>query len=454
MYELKRTITLFDAVMINLGAIIGAGIFVIIGIAIGHSGPSIFISILISAIVATLTGICFSRIAMSVAKEGGTYEYAKSAFSPFAGFIGGWMWIFGNIIAIAAVSLSLGNYANVLLGTSFPVLAFAVGTIIAFALVNIYGIKNSAKTITFLVFINIIVLVAFIAFGLGAFKLVNFAEPFPNGFAGTLFGASIIFFAFTGFSRVTTISEEVVDPERTIPKAIILSIAISTIFYIAIGLVAVGLVPYSTLAHSSAPLSVAIAVLHNNLLGSLIALGGVTATAGVAFTGILGVSRVFFAMGRDRELPGFLGSIDKFSTPINAILVTLALSIVFMVLVSFGTIVEASNSAILIAYGIVDIAALNIALKKDHAGSRGFIYSRRFVIVPVLALGSIGVMLAYLFGEGFSIALALAVIAMLFYAFRKILESNKIIKPASTAVPKRSEVRAFGELKKVFGRFI
>ena len=303
-------------------------------------------------------------------------------------------------------------------------------------------------------FINIIVLVAFIAFGLGAFKLVDFAELFPNGLTGTLFGASIIFFAFTGFSRVTTIGEEVVDPERTIPKAIVLSIVISTVFYMAIGLVAVGLVPYSTLAHSSAPLSVAIAVLHNNLLGSLIALGGVTATAGVTFTGILGVSRVFFAMGRDRELPGFLGSINKFSTPINAILVTLVLSIVFMVLVSFGTIVEASNSAILIAYGIVDIATLNIALKKAPTSSSSFIYSRRFVIVPVLALGSIGVMLAYLFGEGFSIALALAVIAMLFYAFRKILESNKIITPAAISVPERSEVRAFGELKKVLSKFV
>ena len=96
MYGLKRTITLFDAVMINLGAIIGAGIFVIIGIAIGDAGPSIFISILISAIVAMLTGICFSRIAMSVAKEGGTYEYAKSALSPFAGFVGGWMWMLGS----------------------------------------------------------------------------------------------------------------------------------------------------------------------------------------------------------------------------------------------------------------------------------------------------------------------------------------------------------------------
>jgi APA family basic amino acid/polyamine antiporter len=446
MYGLKRTITLFDAVMINLGAIIGAGIFVIIGIAIGDAGPSIFISILISAIVAMLTGICFSRIAMSVAKEGGTYEYAKSALSPFAGFVGGWMWMLGNIIAIAAVSLSLGGYANVLLGTSFPKVAFAVGTILAFALVNIYGIKNSAKTITFLVLINIVVLVAFIAFGIGAFRIINFAEMFPNGLGGTLLGASIIFFAFTGFSRVTTIGEEVIDPERTIPRAIIISIIISTVFYIAIGLVAVGLVPYGTLAHSSAPLSVAIAVLHNNLLGALIALGGVTATAGVTFTGILGVSRVFFAMGRDRELPGFLGSIDKFSTPRNAIVVTVALSIVFMVLVSFGTIVEASNSAILIAYGIVDIAALNVALKEDRSGKRSFIYSRGFAAVPVLALASIGMLLAYLIGEGFSIAFGLAVAAILFYAFRTILSNNRIVRPAAAVVPKHSEVRTFGRI--------
>ncbi len=445
MYKLKRTITLFDAIMINLGAIIGAGIFVIIGIAIGDAGPSVFLSIIISAIVALLTGICFSRIAMTVSKEGGTYEYAKTALSPFAGFIGGWMWMLGNIIAIAAVSLSLGSYANVLLGTSFPVIIFAIGAIAAFAVVNIYGIKNSAKTITFLVIINVLVLTAFVAFGIGAFKIANFGNLFPNGFGGTLLGASLIFFAFTGFSRVTTIGEEVINPESTIPRAIIISIIISTAMYIAIALVAVGLVPYTVLSHASSPLSVAIAVLHNNLLGAVIALGGVTATAGVTFTGILGVSRVFFAMGRDRELPSFLGSIDRFSTPTNAIIITAALSICFMLFVSFGIIVEASNSAILAAYGIIDIAALNLSLKTKPKPEKGFVFSGAFWIVPVLGIASIGMLLFYLIGEGLSIAFGLGVAAAIAYAIRQTLYRNRAGYKAKPAIPKRSEVRTFGK---------
>ncbi len=444
-YKRKRTVTLFEAIMINLGAIIGAGIFVIIGIAISDAGPSVFISIIISAIVALLTGISFSRIAMSVSKEGGTYEYAKVALSPFAGFIGGWMWMLGNIIAIAAVSLSLGSYANALLGTTFPIIVFAFGAVVAFAAINVYGIKNSTKPITFIAMITVLVLAPFIAFGAGAFHIVNFNNLFPNGLSGTLLGASIIFFAFTGFSRVTTIGEEVIKPSSTIPKAIIISIVISTFLYIAVALVAVGLVPYTALSHVSSPLSVAISVLHDNFLGAFIAIGGVTATAGVAFTGILGVSRVFFAMGRDRELPGFLGRIDRFSTPTNAIIVTAILSICIMLFVSFGTIVEASNSSVLVAYGIIDIAALNLSIRSKPDPKRGFIFSKTFWVVPILGLASIIMLLAYLIGGGLFMSFGIGLAAVILYSLNKLLEKHKIVNMALPSVPKRSNVRTFSK---------
>ena len=108
--QLKKTVTKKDAVMINLGAIIGAGIFVIIGLASYKAGPAVIISILFSGIIAMFTGLSFSEIARHVAKEGGVYEYAKSVVSPSVGFVGGWMWTFGNIIGISAVSLSFGSY--------------------------------------------------------------------------------------------------------------------------------------------------------------------------------------------------------------------------------------------------------------------------------------------------------------------------------------------------------
>ncbi len=441
MNTLSRSVTLTQALMINLGAIIGAGIFVIIGVAIGHAGPSIIISIILSAIIAILTGLSFAEIARHVAKEGGVYEYAKESFRPFAGFIGGWLWTFGNIIAIAAVSISMGGYVNILFSTHINTVYFAIAAIIAFAAINILGIKNSAKTISGFVIINLAVLLIFIVSGLSSFHLSNFSNFAPNGMTGTIAGAAIIFFAFTGFSRVTTISDEVKDPEKTIPKAIILSIIISTVIYIAVAIVAVGLVPYSNLASSAAPLSTAIKSMHDSILAIIIAFGGVTATAGVILTGVLGTSRVFFALGRDRELPGFLSYIDRFSTPINAIIVSAVLSIVFLLLVSFGTIVDSSNAAVLSAYFIINVSAIYFYynLKKKQQQEKRYI-----PVVSIAGIFGILLIVAYLDIASLEFLFGIAAVGTIYYVLRNAPIGELKDWRRHIHVPRRSAVRAFG----------
>ena len=441
MNTLSRSVTLTQALMINLGAIIGAGIFVIIGVAIGHAGPSIIISIILSAIIAILTGLSFAEIARHVAKEGGVYEYAKESFRPFAGFIGGWLWTFGNIIAIAAVSISMGGYVNILFSTHINTVYFAIAAIIAFSLINILGIKNSAKTISAFVVINLAVLLIFIVSGLSSFHLSNFSNFAPNGMTGTIAGAAIIFFAFTGFSRVTTISDEVKDPEKTIPKAIILSIIISTVIYIAVAIVAVGLVPYSNLASSAAPLSTAIKSMHDSILAIIIAFGGVTATAGVILTGVLGTSRVFFALGRDRELPGFLSYIDRFSTPINAIIVSAVLSIIFLLLVSFGTIVDSSNAAVLSAYFIINVSAIYFYynLKKKQQQEKRYI-----PVVSIAGIFGILLIVAYLDIASLEFLFGIAAVGTIYYVLRNAPIGELKDWRRHIHVPRRSAVRAFG----------
>ncbi len=441
MNTLSRSVTLTQALMINLGAIIGAGIFVIIGVAIGHAGPSIIISIILSAIIAILTGLSFAEIARHVAKEGGVYEYAKESFRPFAGFIGGWLWTFGNIIAIAAVSISMGGYVNILFSTHINTVYFAIAAIIAFSVINILGIKNSAKTISAFVVINLAVLLIFIVSGLSSFHLSNFSNFAPNGMTGTIAGAAIIFFAFTGFSRVTTISDEVKDPEKTIPKAIILSIIISTVIYIAVAIVAVGLVPYSNLASSAAPLSTAIKSMHDSILAIIIAFGGVTATAGVILTGVLGTSRVFFALGRDKELPEFLSYIDRFSTPINAIIVSAVLSIIFLLLVSFGTIVDSSNAAVLSAYFIINVSAIYFYynLKKKQQQEKRYI-----PVVSIAGIFGILLIVAYLDIVSLEFLFGIAAVGTIYYVLRNAPIGELKDWRRHIHVPRRSAVRAFG----------
>ncbi len=439
--ELKRNITLFNAVMINLGAIIGAGIFVIIGIASFKAGPAIIISIILSGIIAIFTGLSFSEIARHVSKEGGVYEYAKSVMSPMPGFIGGWMWTFGNIIGIAAVALSFGSYMDALTGFKLNPVFFAITCILSFMTVNIFGIKNSAKTITGIVIINLVVLMVFIFSGLSNFHSGNFSNFMPHGISGIITGTALIFFAFTGFSRVTTISDEIVNPEKTIPRAILLSIIISSVLYILVAITLLGLKPYYDYAVSSSPLALAIKSLHDYYLIILISIGGITATAGVTLTGILGTSRVLFAMGRDEELPKKLSYIDKFSTPVIAIAVSAALGIIFLIFVSFGTIVEASNSAVLTSYIIINISAIALYFKLRNNEKSKVNLSKKpyFIIIPIAGISTIILIMLYINIASLSITGILLLLSFMYYLIRKY-----IIKINGKRIPKHSDVRTFG----------
>ncbi|MGC8567996.1 MAG: APC family permease [Candidatus Micrarchaeia archaeon] len=438
MFKLKRSLSLLDAVMINLGAIIGAGIFVIIGIAIGDAGPAVVISILLGGVIATFTGISFAEISMKISKEGGVYEYAREILSPFAGFLGGLIWSFGNIIALAAISMSMGSYVNELFDMHLPIMYFAVIDILTFMALNIVSIKHSAKSLTALVITNIAILVIFVIAGMFAFKPSNFSDFAPNGFSGILSGTAVIFFAFTGFSRITTVGDEVKDPKRTIPKAIIISIIISTLLYILVAVTAIGLVPARALASSASPLAVAIKVMHYKFLTILIAIGGITATAGVTLTGILGVSRLFYAMGRDNVINKKMSYVDKFSTPVYSIILTSLLALVFVFTVSFNNIVEASNAAILVAYGMINLSAyiISLKIKKSGKSEKGLLGNKYFRIIPILGLLSIGTIIYYLGIESLLIVFGISAFATFYY-----FERDAHI----TSIPKHSSVRLFGK---------
>ncbi|MGC8649063.1 MAG: APC family permease [Candidatus Micrarchaeia archaeon] len=436
MYKLKREVTLRDAVMINLGAIIGAGIFVIIGIAASEAGSSIILSIIISAIIALFTGLSFSEIAVHIAKEGGIYEFAKDAWTPFMGFLGGLLWTTGTAIAIAAVSISLIGYINITLNVTIPQTLSATAVILIFSFINMLGIKNSAKTITIFVIINILVLSVFVVFGSTIFNTANLTNFIPNGINGTLLGAALIFFAFTGFSRITTISDEIKEPKKVIPKAILLSILISAILYILVATVAVGILGSQNLADSTAPLALAISKINNPLLLFFISLGGITATAGVVFTGILGVSRVFFSMARDNELPKKLSFINKFSTPVYAIGLSAIIAILFVFFVSFKSIIESSNTFVLSGYIIINIAAL-VFWKKQNKNKIKTTYEKIFPIIPVLGILSILMILTYIIEESIIVFLIILVFGVLYYLYKKDAKKSK--------VPKHSIVREFGK---------
>jgi APA family basic amino acid/polyamine antiporter len=404
--ELKRALGLFDATAISIGAIIGAGIFVVTGIVAGMAGPGIIASIIVAGIIASFTALSFAQLCACIPKEGGVYEYTYRLISPFAGFLSGWMWILSNVFTGAAVSLGFAQYL-VAIFPFLPIPAIAAVLCILFTLLNTVGVRASATVNNFLVVAKILILLFFVGLGLSFINLTNFQPFAPKGPLGILEGAAIMFFAYGGYARVTTVAEEVKDAERTIPKAIILALAISSLLYVLISFVAVGLVGPQRLASSSSPLADAITVAGVPAAVFIVSLGALIATASVLLMTILGVSRVSFAMARNGQLPAFLSRIHpRFQTPYYAIWVIGALSAI-LVFQDFSRVVAVGTFALLFNHALVNLAALR--LKAEDRRYPAFISVLGFLLCLSL--------LVFLSADAWLIGIAGLALGTLYYYF-------------------------------------
>ena len=360
---LKPSLGLFDATAISVGAIIGAGIFVVTGIAAGYAGSALVVSMLIAAIISLLTALSFAELTAWQPKEGSIYEYTYQLISPFAGFLTGWMWILSNTFAGAAVSLGFAHYLTAL----FPILPanwIAAILCIAFTMLNFFGIRQSALINNFLVAAKLLILAFFIILGLAHINPSNFT-PFAPFQVGVFYGACYIFFAYGGFARVAVIAEEVKDAKRNVPKAILLSVIISTIVYILVGVVAIGLVGAPELANSNSPLTKAINITGNTAAAYIISIGGLLATASVLLTAILGVSRMAYAMARRKDIPQTLSKLhSKYNTPYYSIWIIGALMALLALFIDLTKVVAISTFALLFYYTLANASAIRLKVQK------------------------------------------------------------------------------------------
>lgn len=361
--RLKPTLGLWSTVAVNVGAIIGGGIFVVTGIVAGVAGSAFVISMVIAAVVALLTALSFAQLTTWQPVEGSGYEYVRQLVSPFAGFLSGWMWMIGNTFGGAAVSLGFAYY----LSAAFPVLPVKVVAVVAclgFTALNFVGIRQSAMLNNVFVVVKLAVLAFFVVFGLMYVNSANFL-PFEPFSSGVLFGAYFIFFAYAGFARATIIAEEVKDAKRNVPRAVMLSLIISTVVYILVGVVAVGLVGSASLAGSTSPLTFAIGASGNSLAMQVVSFGGLVATASVLLTGILGVSRMAFSMSRRNDLPQKLNVIhSRFGTPYVSIWIIGVVMALFAFFVDLTSVVAVSTFSLLFWYVLVNLSAFRLKCEK------------------------------------------------------------------------------------------
>lgn len=414
MPRLKRNLTLFDATALSIGAIIGAGIFVISGIASGLAGPAVILSILIAGAVSSLTAFSYVKLSERLSEEGGSYVYAKRELSPFSGFMTGWIWLFANIVTGATVSLGLASYV-ISLFPQVPLIPMASASVLVLTLLNIVGIKQSSILNGILVTLKVSALVLFII--IGSYHLnFSFYRPFiPNGIGGVLSGAALIFFAYTGFGRPTTAAEEIKDPRKTIPRSIVLAMILSSAIYIMVGIISIGLIPYQNLAHSGSPLADAVDYgIGITWLKLFVSFAAIAATLSVLLTTIIGVSRVSFAMSKDGYLPKILKKIHKkFNTPYLAVLI---IGIIMAALPLIGTLKQTANVtnfASLVAYAIVNLSAI-MMFKRSGMKTKNIFY----MAISLLGLLSCLALLFFLSSLSWEIGIIWIVSGVVYFALK------------------------------------
>jgi APA family basic amino acid/polyamine antiporter len=395
---LKRAVGVLDLTALGIGAIIGTGIFVIIGEAIADSGPSIVVSFALAGVTCLFSALSYGELASSIPVSGSAYTYGYATLGELVGWIIGWDLILEYGVSVAAVAVGWGGYLQSLLdslfGVSIPdsisappgdggtVNLPAMFLVLAVAALLIYGVRESARTNTVMVFIKIVILIFFIVVGVFSINGDNFSPWAPNGFDGTADAAALIFFAYIGFDAVSTSGEEAENAQRDLPIAIIGSLLIATLLYILVAIVAVGLAPQSQLAGSDAPLSDAIKIGAGlDWAGDLLSFGALVAITSVTLTILYGQTRIFFAMSRDGLLPRAFARLSARRTPWITTLMFGVLTAIMAALLPLSEIAKLVNIGTLFAFLIVNIGVI-ILRRTQPDLERGF----RVPFVPVFPL--------------------------------------------------------------------
>ena len=378
--SLRRVVGLWGAVWMGLGSILGTGVFVSLGIATGVVGSGILFAVALAALVAIANGLSSAQLAAAHPVSGGTYEYGHTFIHPLAGFGAGWMFLAAKSASAATAALGCAGYFLHTFGFADHLryrVGLALALVLALTALVAGGLKRSNTANIVIVSLTIITLTVFVVFG-----WMSLDQPFSSGTgvataligkgwseiesASALFHATaLMFVAYTGYGRIATLGEEVRSPAHTIPKAIITTLLVSMTLYITVCATAVAVVGAEAFAASTqavaAPLEIVARTFSVPEVAWVVALGAVTAMAGVLLNLLLGLSRVLLAMARRKEMPKALEQInDKNSSPERAVWIIGALISGLVLLGDIKITWSFSAFTVLLYYGLTNLAALRL----------------------------------------------------------------------------------------------
>jgi APA family basic amino acid/polyamine antiporter len=422
MFELKRGMGLFHLTMYGVGLILGAGIYVLIGEAAGLAGDSVWIAFVLGSIVALFAGLSYAELSSIFPKAAAEYTFIKNAFkNNFFAFIIGWLTAITSMITAATVALGFGGYFSEFL--NIPIIISAIVLIGILSVINFIGIRESSWTNTIFTIIEAVglILIIIIGFTISEPEPVNYFES-PTGFTGIIIAFVLIFFAFIGFEDMANVAEEVRNPKKVIPRAIILSVMISGIIYVLVSLAVVRVINWEDLSLSAAPLAdVAKRGLGNqgHIIFSGIALFAITNT--VLITLVAG-SRMIYGMAREKSFPNILAKVhSKTKTPWVAIIVIMLIAIGFSFIGDIVIVANITVFAVVITFAAVNLVVIVLRYTEPNI-ERKFkipINIGKFPILPMLGLG-ISVYMAFQFEiQVVLVGLGIIGIGVIFYLIYK-----------------------------------
>jgi APA family basic amino acid/polyamine antiporter len=402
-HRLKRSMGVVSLTAFGVAAIIGAGIFVLTGVAAAtYAGPGITLSYVIAGIVSTLAALCYAELASTVPIAGSAYTYSYAVLGEFIAWIIGWDLVLEYGVGAGAVSVGWSGYFTdffkstfgITLPTALTASPFshpagianlpAAGIILLLTALLIRGTSESSRVNNVIVAIKVAIVLFFIAVGATHIHPANWHPFLPFGFSGVMTGASIIFFAYIGFDQISTAAEEVRDPQRTMPRGIIYSLLICTLLYIAVAGILTGMVPYKLLNNAS-PVAHAMIQVGLNWAATIISIGALAGLTTVLLVLIFGQSRIFFSMARDGLLPRALSGVHPtFRTPYRSTLIVGVFVALLGAFTPIDVLAQLTNIGTLAAFVLVSLAVWRLRHTQPHL-PRGF----RVPWVPVIPILSV-----------------------------------------------------------------
>ena len=440
-HRLKRTLTAWDLTGLGIGAIIGTGIFVLIGTAIvgdAHrpgAGPGITLSFVLSGLTCALAALCYAEFAAMIPVAGSAYTYSYATLGEFLAWLTGWNLILEYGVACVAVAIGWSGYLNNILklcGIELPYWAThapgadggianlpAAIIVLLVTIILVIGVKESARATCAIVLVKLGVILFFLVVGMGSVDTANWTPFMPYGFDGVGAAAAIVFFAYVGFDAVSTTAEEARNPQRDLPIGIIATLSLCTMLYIAVAAVLTGLVPYTKI-DIHAPVAEALNVVGYRWGAAIVATGAVAGITSVLVVMMIGQIRVFFAMSRDGLLGPWLSRVHpRYRTPHHATYLTGIAVAILAAFIPIGDAADMTNIGTLFAFVLVCIGVVVLRYTKPN-------YPRPFrvplmPIIPILGmLACLGLMtfLPTLTWIRFIVWTIIGIIVYLFYGSR------------------------------------